>query len=59
MFREILQVFTKEWRQKWEYREFMERHKNAFLLKAEAEPLEDIIGRLKEIGFESNFMMNE
>jgi hypothetical protein len=51
----ILQVFTKEYREETEYQIFMEKHKDMFRLNDNAEPIDNIIDRLKKKNFQSNF----
>lgn len=43
----ILEVFTKEYRQETKYREFMWKHRDIFKLNDNAEPVEQVINRLR------------
>lgn len=51
----ILQVFTKEYKEETEYQIFMEKHKDMFRLNDNAEPIDNIVDRLKKKNFQSNF----
>lgn len=47
MIKEILNVFTKEYREETKHMEFMQSHINDFKLKTDSESVDDKIERLK------------
>ena len=47
MIKEILNVFTKEYREETKHMEFMQSHVNDFKLKTDSESVDDKIERLK------------
>ena len=55
MKKEILYVFSKEYKKEIEYREFMENNIDKFKLKEESESADEKIKRLQNINFKSNF----
>lgn len=56
MLKEVREVFTKEFRNEVEYREFMQKKLYSFKLNNQSEAVEDIIKRLQDKNFQSNFM---
>ncbi|MBQ8117263.1 MAG: hypothetical protein IJ794_00505 [Lachnospiraceae bacterium] len=56
MLKEVREVFTKEFRDEVEYREFMQKKLYSFKLNNQSEAVEDIIKRLQDKNFQSNFM---
>lgn len=55
MLKEVLEVFTREFRNEVEYREFMQKKRYSFKLNIQSEAVEDIIKRLQDKNFQSNF----
>ena len=55
MKKEILSVFSKEYKKEIEYRECMEKNVDKFKLKEESESVDEKIKRLQNINFKSNF----
>lgn len=55
MLRMVQEVFSKEFRQDVEYVDFMHKRLDAFKLNNNCEKVENIVERLKNNDFESNF----
>lgn len=51
MLRKICEVFTKEYRKKTEYREFVSKMIHYFKLNDNGEDIEDKVARLQKKGF--------
>lgn len=51
MLRKIYEVFTKEYRQETEYREFISEMANHFKLNDDSEDIENKVARLQKKGF--------
>lgn len=57
MFKELKEVFSKKFKEKCEYKEYMQSKLDHFKLNDNAEDVEITIERLKNNNFKSNFSL--
>lgn len=55
MLKKVLEVFTREYREETEYREYMERILDVFKLNNQSEDIEKKVNRLIDKNFVSHF----